>query len=303
MSKISVIMPCYNCEAFVGPAIESVLGQDYPDFELIFIDDGSTDGSSAVAEKYADDERFKAIWKSNGGVSSARNLGLDACTGDYVTFIDADDQQLPGNLRRKVELLDGNPEVVGVFGRFQMHDSADSERQPVDNMFPAPDVDVDGFMEFLLRYGMYYGLHSVAYRMSVVNGLRFDTELKLGEDFKFILEMASRGPHLSHDEYCALIRRGHNSITRRRARFTYSSERRLVTDFYREHPLRNMSLRDALSWQHVRFSKRYQGNLFFKTWKHALLALVLNPMNVYAYKHLIGQLVLQRSTYAVKQAE
>lgn len=295
MSKISVIMPCYNGEELVAQAIESALGQACPDFEVILVDDGSTDATPEIVQRYTDDTRFRLLRKSNGGVGSARNLGMEHCTGDYFLFLDADDELLPGCLNNMVEQLEAHPEAIAAFGRHQIYDVETAERFSVNNLFPPSDTDINGFVKFMLQFGMFYRLDSVAYRMSAVKGLRFDTRMKLGQDFKFILEMACRGPHIAHDKYCSLLRRGHNSITRQRAQFTYSCERQTVIDFYQTHGPQRITLRDALSWQHVRFSKRYEGNRPFKAWKHGLLALVLNPANVYAYKHLIGQLVLRRS--------
>ena len=295
MSKISVIMPCYNGQKWIAGAIESVLGQDCADFEVILVDDGSTDATSEIVQQYTEDTRFRLLRKCNGGVGSARNFGLEHCKGDYFLFLDADDQLLPECLSNMVEVLDAHPGAVATFGRFYIYDEVNSKRIPVNNMFPPSGIDVDGFVEFMLRYGMYYRLDSVAYRMSSVNGLRFATEMKLGQDFKFILEMAARGPHVPHDKYCSVLRRGHDSITRQRAQFTYFCERQMIIDFYRRHGRQRISLRNALSWQHVRFSKRYEGNHDLKAWKHGLLALAWNPANVYAYKHLIGQLILRRS--------
>ena len=90
--KVSVIMPVYNSKQFLPEAIESVLKQSMSDFELILVNDGSTDGSAEVCDKYADtDGRIRVIHKKNGGVCSARNVGIDASRSEYVTFIDNDD--------------------------------------------------------------------------------------------------------------------------------------------------------------------------------------------------------------------
>lgn len=89
---LSVIMPVYNVESTVGRAIESVLNQTLKDFELILVNDGSTDNSFKVCEYYAvKDNRIKLIQKKNGGLSSARNKGIEIANGEYITFIDSDD--------------------------------------------------------------------------------------------------------------------------------------------------------------------------------------------------------------------
>ncbi|MDU0314721.1 glycosyltransferase [Phycicoccus sp. M110.8] len=89
---LSVIVPVYNAETHLLECLESIAGQTFADFEVIVVDDGSTDGSRGIAEAFAnEDERFTVINIPNGGVSRARNLGLDHAQGEYVTFVDADD--------------------------------------------------------------------------------------------------------------------------------------------------------------------------------------------------------------------
>ena len=95
MSKeplISVIIPVYRVERFLSRCIDSVIGQTYKNLEIILVDDGSPDRCGDICDEYAcKDQRIKVIHKENGGVSSARNAGLDIAKGAYVTFIDSDD--------------------------------------------------------------------------------------------------------------------------------------------------------------------------------------------------------------------
>lgn len=89
---ISVIVPVYNTEQYLHRCIDSILAQTYTDFELLLIDDGSTDSSGAICDEYAlKDTRVRVFHKENGGVSSARNLGLDNAQGEWITFVDSDD--------------------------------------------------------------------------------------------------------------------------------------------------------------------------------------------------------------------
>lgn len=89
---ISIIVPIYNAERYLNKCIDSILSQSFVGFELVLINDGSTDSSGAICEKYAVmDNRVKVFHKKNGGVGSARNMGLEKATGDWVMFVDADD--------------------------------------------------------------------------------------------------------------------------------------------------------------------------------------------------------------------
>ena len=96
---ISVIIPVYNTEKYLRCCIDSVLAQTYKDFELLLIDDGSTDSSGAICDEYAEkDTRVRVFHKENGGVSSARNLGLDNARGNWIMFVDGDDWIAPNTL-------------------------------------------------------------------------------------------------------------------------------------------------------------------------------------------------------------
>lgn len=89
---VSIIIPVYNVKPYLKRCVESVLNQSYTDFETILVDDGSTDGSSAICDEYLErDTRIRVIHKENGGLSDARNAGINAAVGEYIIFVDSDD--------------------------------------------------------------------------------------------------------------------------------------------------------------------------------------------------------------------
>ena len=103
MVKVSVIIPAYNGDRFLGSAIDSVLQQTYQDYEIIVVDDGSTDNTAQVAQQYSD---IRYFCQTNQGVAASRNLGLAAAMGDYIVFLDQDDLLLPHKLSSQAALLD-----------------------------------------------------------------------------------------------------------------------------------------------------------------------------------------------------
>jgi len=108
--KISIIIPCYNSEKYLGACMDSVLAQTFEDFEAILIDDGSRDNTLSIAQSYAQkDPRVHAFAKENGGVAAARNLGLDHAQGEWITFVDSDDLLPPDALET---LLSGADDAV-----------------------------------------------------------------------------------------------------------------------------------------------------------------------------------------------
>ena len=98
--KVSVIVPVYNTERYLSRCLDSILSQGFTDFELLLIDDGSTDGSGEICDSYAEkDSRARVFHKENGGVSSARNLGLKEAKGEWICFVDSDDELLSNGLQ------------------------------------------------------------------------------------------------------------------------------------------------------------------------------------------------------------
>lgn len=107
MPAISVIVPVYNVEPFLRCCLDSVLSQTFSDFELILVDDGSPDSCGAICDEYAaKDSRVRVVHKQNGGVSEARNAGLDLAVGEYISFLDSDDYIQPEFLQTAVETMD-----------------------------------------------------------------------------------------------------------------------------------------------------------------------------------------------------
>ena len=111
----SVIVPVYNAEKYLEQCIESILKQDFSDFELILVDDGSTDGSADICDRYAADERVAVIHKQNGGSVSARNTGIEASSGEYLCFVDSDDYIAQDFLRNFYNVINNyDPEIIAI---------------------------------------------------------------------------------------------------------------------------------------------------------------------------------------------
>ena len=104
---VSVIIPAYNIEDYIGRCLDSIISQTYKNLEIIVVDDGSRDHTGEILDNYAKkDRRIKVIHKENGGVSSARNKGIEAAEGDYIGFIDGDDLIEPEMYKTLVDLLE-----------------------------------------------------------------------------------------------------------------------------------------------------------------------------------------------------
>ena len=107
--QVTVFIPVYNRRAFIGPAIESMLAQTFEDFELLIVDDGSTDGGLEIMRSYEDPRVRVVANERNQGIPKTRNRGLELARGEYIALLDSDDVSVPDRLARQVEFLDRNP--------------------------------------------------------------------------------------------------------------------------------------------------------------------------------------------------
>jgi len=140
--RFSIIIPVYNVKKYLKECVESIITQDFTDYEIIMIDDGSTDGCSELCDKYEKvDARIRVLHKKNGGLSSARNCGLDKCVGEYVIFIDSDDWIMPGSLSA----------IDACIGR----DSPDVLITTLTEIYPEEEIHRDEkFLEYIHRNGI-----------------------------------------------------------------------------------------------------------------------------------------------------
>lgn len=136
--KVSVIIPAYNCEEYIEQAILSCLCQDYENIEIVVVNDGSTDSTLEKIIPFADRGNVIVINQSNQGVSAARNVGIENASGDYVTFLDADDALGPGTISKNIDLLKKNPDVLWLYFPIQRVDMAGKEVESIsDHLLPS----------------------------------------------------------------------------------------------------------------------------------------------------------------------
>ena len=197
--KISVIVPVYKAESFLNACVESILGQRERDFELLLIDDGSPDGCPALCDGFAArDPRVRVIHKPNGGVSAARNTGLDQARGGWIVFIDSDDWADPNYLEALLALQgEAGEEGVLVMTDYQPFTPEGPEARDFPAPFTArldgPDTDPQAFRDLIFGFRL-FPPYCKLYRREVIEalGLRFNTELRTAEDFDFNMRYLAR---------------------------------------------------------------------------------------------------------------
>ncbi len=195
--KISVIVPVYNVdEGYLEKCIESVLGQDYSDVELLLIDDGSTNGAPAICDRFAkEDERVISLHQENAGVSVARNNGLDHATGDYIVFVDGDDYLSDGAFTDIMKHADKEEYDILFFGYCTNYTNREINRvmtEPDMSVFKADDLSL-AILQGDARLGMVEvgAPWGKLIRRSVIedNGVRYTKGLKKGQDTVFTLHL------------------------------------------------------------------------------------------------------------------
>ncbi len=140
---ISVIVPIYKVEKYLRRCVDNILNQNYKDFELLLIDDGSPDGCPQICDEYArQDGRVRVFHKPNGGLSDARNYGLDRMKGDYVSFIDSDDYVGPDYLKILKELIDGYAVPVATVAHICVFDDGTSFSLSKDDRRIIPNGEI-----------------------------------------------------------------------------------------------------------------------------------------------------------------
>ena len=114
MPRVSVVMPAYNAEKYIGEAIDSILNQTFTDFEFIIIDDGSSDRTADIVKSYSDPRIRLLANERNSGIVASLNRGIQKATGKYIARMDADDYSRLDRIKKQVDFLDNHPEVIAL---------------------------------------------------------------------------------------------------------------------------------------------------------------------------------------------
>lgn len=181
MPKISIIVPVYKVEKYLSHCVESILAQTYTDWELLLIDDGSPDDSGKICDDYAtQDSRIRVFHKENGGVSSARNMGIEQAEGDYIMFVDSDDWVdiycLETCFKKGVD--------VDLY-RFGMKSLYKEGGTPKNVISINEDLSLNAYCKLLVSRKTTLGVCGGMYKRSIFkqHGIRFDERLIMGEDW------------------------------------------------------------------------------------------------------------------------
>jgi glycosyltransferase involved in cell wall biosynthesis len=245
---VSIVLPTYNRARFLPEAFSCIAAQTFSDWDLIVVDDGSTDDTRAMVGAFAppggQDVRY--VYQENRGAYGARNTGLDHATGDYVAFFDSDDIWLPHHLERCVAALEGHPDLDWVYAAcesmdvasgmvvepttFEVHKRPRAFRSLATRR--AGDLRIIDDVQVLtcqLTHGLFAGLQNSVIRRTVFEGQRFWDDYRVVEDVLFLVRWLARGGTIGYFEDVHVIYRIHGGNSS--ASVTGASARRLLPVF------------------------------------------------------------------------
>lgn len=217
--RITVLIPAHNAERYVAQAIESVLNQTYPYFEIVIVDDGSTDTTADIVKSFCEnDDRVRLIRIPKSGTSNALNAGLSAARGAYIARLDADDLCMPQRLHVQLDYLEHNPEVKLVGSHAY---AIDEDGDSVKPLYVALDHHtIEGILlrETHIKGRQYFVTPSVMFdteKARLIGG--FDPEYDFVEDRDFFLRFTEVGKCSNLDQFLVKYRLHHSSVTNTRS--------------------------------------------------------------------------------------
>ena len=220
---ISIVIPIYNAEKYLEQCLNSIKNQTYKNFEVILVNDGSIDNSESICKAFVEsDTRFRYYLKANGGVSSARNLGLDSVKGDFITFIDSDDWIAENHLELLINSIKKTNSDIVVSCYKEFDNNIDTYYTIVytkqeKNLLNFEKMNRDDFLIIfpkLMSINVCFN-NAVAklFRKELVNNLRFDTSIKYGEDLDFYFSLYLNVESISYVDELTYVYRIHGDST------------------------------------------------------------------------------------------
>lgn len=242
---ISIIVPVYNAERYIGKCIESILSQTFHNIECLLIDDGSKDSSGAICDKYAlKDKRVRVVHQKNGGEMAARAAGVRISSGEYLYFVDADDKIMPDTLTSMFSYMKENVDIVAFESQY-------------DGNF-----SMINYAEFLLSFRL-LAVWGKLYRRYLFDDyvLGVPSSFKVGEDFLTNLRILKnmKGSVICKSQYKYLYNRQNQESVQRKHINSYAYERSMILEVNKI--LSNLSSYSAIEHAHFKWLLAYFGGM------------------------------------------
>jgi len=284
---VSIITPTFNRADFLPEAIESVLSQDYGNFEFLIIDDGSTDNSKEVIENYMGSGKIRYFYQENSGQSVARNKGIAEAKGEFICFLDSDNRWLPEKLSASIEAFESNPGVDIVYGDVILIDEAGKE-------FSRKNMKrYSGQITKELLQDNCVSMNTTMTRTEKIREVGgFSRHVKVADDYDLWLRLSAICAYLYVPKLMADYRVMINQISSDKTR-RFASNEEIILRFLRDNPniLNEKEQKDAVNFFYIRAARYFSesGNLTLANqyFKRAITAKAFSIRNVRALvKHI-----------------
>ncbi|MCX2899892.1 glycosyltransferase family 2 protein [Pseudomonas mandelii] len=263
---VSIVAPCYNAEKYLEEAIKSIFAQDYPNFEVIIVDDGSSDNSVAMLRQLQQTHDFQLYTQANQGVSAALNHGLRHAKGDYVSTPDLDDVMLPESVRIRVDYLEQHPQV-GCVGALIIYMDSDGNTIKQQQREEIRTYDFDK----VLSGAVVIGAPVALYRMSAMRSAGFYAPSLRVQDFQMTLRIARLGYEVHELPVCVTRYRRHPNNLSRKYKVLLQADLEAIAP-YLSHPAyqsaRTQLVNKALKYAVVEDKKEAWKLLRSIPWRH-----------------------------------
>ncbi|MGO9377178.1 MAG: glycosyltransferase family 2 protein [Dissulfurispiraceae bacterium] len=289
--RVSVIVTCYNYAKYLEGCLTSILNQTYQDFELLIVNDGSTDNTDEIVTRFLDNDKIRYINQSNTGQAIATNNGITAAAGELIAFLDADDLWEPTKLQKQVNLF-SRDSIGVVYSRLKFinEDGVPRYAEIANKYFIPRSGFITGFLLFenfipysstVVRKQCFdkYGMFNPEYK----NGLDWDLWLRISKEFEFAFV----------DEPLLLYRMGHpGQLTSNMERSVHCSDL-IFTRFIENNPglISDKLLREALAYSYCSRGRRLRNVDRRESTRYFLKALTKNPTEIGAYKGLLRNIL------------
>lgn len=281
---ISVVIPLYNKKESVAHTLECVLNQTYQEFEVVVVDDGSTDGSAKVVEGFVD-ERIRLIRQENGGVSAARNRGIKEAVSEYVAFLDADDEWKPEHLQTLVGLMEKYPQC-GAYSTNYEFKQGDKVKQTILNRIPFEGEDgvLTNYFEVAGCSHPPVWTSAACIKKSLLNEIGgFPVGIKSGEDLLTWARIVIRTDWAYSLKATAVYWLGDERVIARRKHVEEDPVGDELIKIYNENK-QSIGLKGYVArWFKIRSMCFLQEGQRRLVWKTAAMSLKYNPTNVKVY--------------------
>ena len=290
-AKVSIIVPVYNSEDYLEKCIHSIMEQTYPEWECILVDDGSTDMSGKICDFYAEkDNRIKVLHKINGGVSNARNVGIENSEGEWIMFIDSDDFLEKTTLKESLDFVKDAEVDLVVFG---IRDEFPYKKKSIRPDYSKVDTckNIGEKLLFADKNGMLKGPVNKLFRRSLISfDIRFDETMYYGEDTKFTFTYLLKCNKLSFlwKDFYHYVHREKGSLTTKKYPYDFWKRTAMMLFEIKKPIYKKFGIEDDNYLYYIYFSHYLKGclslyeneNIYSSDKKNAIDEFINEPINI-----------------------